>query len=202
MARKIDPEKRSAILQAARKLFKEQGFDNTTIAEIAKEAGIANGTVYLYFKSKIEIARALADFFFAERMKVVGPYLDNPDIKKAVAGSIHAALIFSSKNPDLVQLIDVQRCYGDHTNRPKSDIESDRTLKLWIKQQQARGYLTQYHPATLAELVAGLLQWVSKICFIWSYTGPERYEKAMVDLITDAILHGRKASPGARKNPY
>src|SRR5882672_10260277 len=52
--------KREAILQAARTLFAKKGYDETTIADIAKEAGIAVGTVYLYFRNKREVYTGVA----------------------------------------------------------------------------------------------------------------------------------------------
>src|SRR5262245_34454621 len=48
-------DKRQAILQAARELFASRGYDDTTIAEIAHVAGVAVGTVYLYFANKHDI---------------------------------------------------------------------------------------------------------------------------------------------------
>ncbi|WP_102794328.1 TetR/AcrR family transcriptional regulator [Bowmanella denitrificans] len=52
-------DKRTLILQTADKLFVEQGIKNTTIAQIAELAGIAKGSVYSYFKSKLDIVKAL-----------------------------------------------------------------------------------------------------------------------------------------------
>jgi len=52
-------EKHEAILAAAQRLFGYYGYRRTAIDDIAQEAGIAKGTVYLYFKSKEEIFRAL-----------------------------------------------------------------------------------------------------------------------------------------------
>lgn len=54
------PSKREAILEAARALFGEKGYEDTTIADIAKKAGIAVGTVYLYFRNKHEVYTAVA----------------------------------------------------------------------------------------------------------------------------------------------
>jgi len=48
------------ILEAAVKVFARQGFYQSTIAQIAKEAGVADGTIYLYFKNKDDI---LVQFF-------------------------------------------------------------------------------------------------------------------------------------------
>jgi TetR/AcrR family transcriptional regulator, regulator of autoinduction and epiphytic fitness len=53
-------EKHKAILAAALTLFGHYGYRRTSIDDIAQEAGIAKGTVYLYFKSKEEIFRALS----------------------------------------------------------------------------------------------------------------------------------------------
>ena len=46
---------REKIVEAARNLFAEKGFDRTTTAEIAREAGISEGTIYRHFKSKKEL---------------------------------------------------------------------------------------------------------------------------------------------------
>ncbi len=52
--------KREAILAAARTLFSQKGYEETTIADIAKVAGIAVGTVYLYFHNKHEVYTAVS----------------------------------------------------------------------------------------------------------------------------------------------
>src|SRR5215472_8007197 len=48
-------DKRQLILRAARELFASNGYDETTVAEIARAAGVAVGTVYLYFANKHDI---------------------------------------------------------------------------------------------------------------------------------------------------
>lgn len=48
-------QRRSAILRAARAVFARQGFANTVVDDIAAQAGIAKGTLYLYFPSKEQI---------------------------------------------------------------------------------------------------------------------------------------------------
>jgi len=47
--------RKSELLSAARTVFSRDGFHDATIDDIAREAGVAKGTVYLYFKSKQEI---------------------------------------------------------------------------------------------------------------------------------------------------
>src|SRR6516225_4394850 len=53
---KADPlPKRDAILRAAIDVFAERGYFNAQVADVARAAGVAAGTVYLYFKSKDDI---------------------------------------------------------------------------------------------------------------------------------------------------
>lgn len=54
-------DKRKAILRSAIKVFAQKGYFNSKVADIAKDAGIADGTVYLYFKSKDEILHSVFD---------------------------------------------------------------------------------------------------------------------------------------------
>ena len=61
---KIDAKEKNdkyhRILEAAVKVFARQGFHQSTVSKIAKEAGVADGTIYLYFKNKDDI---LVQFF-------------------------------------------------------------------------------------------------------------------------------------------
>ena len=53
--------RRQQILDAALRCFSRDGFHNTTTADIVREAGLSQGTLYLYFASKEDIVVALAD---------------------------------------------------------------------------------------------------------------------------------------------
>jgi AcrR family transcriptional regulator len=56
VGRKADTEqRRCSILQAARAVFARQGYADTVVEDIATQAGIAKGTLYLYFPSKEKI---------------------------------------------------------------------------------------------------------------------------------------------------
>ena len=54
-------DKREAILRAATQVFARNGYFNSKVADIARVAGVADGTVYLYFKSKEEILHSIFD---------------------------------------------------------------------------------------------------------------------------------------------
>src|ERR1700690_1679391 len=52
-------DKRERILDAAVRVFAKKGFHATRVSEVAKAAGVADGTIYLYFKSKDELLVSL-----------------------------------------------------------------------------------------------------------------------------------------------
>ena len=54
-------DKREAIMRAAISVFAHNGYFNSKVADIAREAGVADGTVYLYFKSKEDILHSIFD---------------------------------------------------------------------------------------------------------------------------------------------
>src|SRR2546427_13112945 len=70
MARKLQRNraagKREALLRAATRVFARNGYFNSKVADIAGAAGVADGTVYLYFKSKEEILHSIFDQNMAE----------------------------------------------------------------------------------------------------------------------------------------
>lgn len=59
MARKPEGDKRRQILDAAVVVFAKSGYFNSRISDIAKTAGVADGTIYLYFKNKEDIVVSL-----------------------------------------------------------------------------------------------------------------------------------------------
>jgi len=64
------------ILEAAIKVFAKQGFHQATISQIAREAGVADGTIYLYFKNKEDI---MVNFFGYKTKQVFGRFREEVD---------------------------------------------------------------------------------------------------------------------------
>lgn len=111
-SKRIDgTKKHSAILAAATKVFAEKGFFNSKVADVASAAGIADGTVYLYFKSKDEILRSIfdraMDAFVTEGRQELSA-LDDPVAKLRRIGELHLARLGSDRNMAIVFQVELR----------------------------------------------------------------------------------------------
>src|SRR6202140_497945 len=84
--------KRESILRAATRVFARNGYFNSKVADIAREADVADGTVYLYFKSKEEIMHSIFDQNMAEAIaagRVLIEKLRDPGEKLRRISTLH-----------------------------------------------------------------------------------------------------------------
>lgn len=65
------PSKRELILDAATQVFAQKGYSTARVSDVAQEAGVADGTIYLYFKSKEEILLSIFESKMAQLLSGV-----------------------------------------------------------------------------------------------------------------------------------
>jgi AcrR family transcriptional regulator len=105
---KADARKK-AILDCAKKLFSRQGYYQTHISHITKEAKIARGTVYQYFDNKDDIFITLLDNFYEKWRNIVSLEQANLNLEKISAKiyfqhRIRQTLLFLSEDADLCNI--------------------------------------------------------------------------------------------------
>jgi AcrR family transcriptional regulator len=84
---------RTRILEAALALFKEQGYEETTMREVAERADVALGNAYYYFSGKESLLEAYYGTIHREHMARAMPLLEKQrDLKKRLLGVIEAQL--------------------------------------------------------------------------------------------------------------
>lgn len=62
-------DREQAIVSSAREVFLEHGYDGARMVEIARRAGIAEGTIYIYYKTKADLMRAIVAEFWIDMTK-------------------------------------------------------------------------------------------------------------------------------------
>ena len=104
MARPSDPQRRDEIVQAARGVLLAEGYAGARMAQIALRAGVAPGTLYLYFPSKEAIVAALVEQYYDRLTAVVIPVIEQPDVAAAIAQTIETVFRFMAAERDLLKL--------------------------------------------------------------------------------------------------
>lgn len=108
------PGKRERILDAAVRVFAAEGFYNAKVSQIANAAGVADGTIYLYFKSKDELLISLfedrMDRVLATLREALGPTPDGqtPGAVERLRRVIELHLGLIEKNPEMGEVITVE----------------------------------------------------------------------------------------------
>lgn len=75
----VSEERKNQILEAAISVFARQGFHEARMDDIAEEAGLSKGALYLYYKSKDAVIGALFTFIFSQLMRRVNAFVGADD---------------------------------------------------------------------------------------------------------------------------
>jgi len=126
-----DPDKPQQIIDAAVRVFARNGFYNSRVSDIAREAGIASGTIYLYFKTKDEILVTLfrekmAAFVAALRTEIAGERDPEAKIRRLVR--LHFEVLEAS--PDMAEVVQVELRQGQKFFRGASAHEISAYFEL------------------------------------------------------------------------
>src|SRR5213083_2698351 len=108
-----DPDKPQQIIGAAVRIFARKGYYNSRVSDIAREAGMAAGTIYLYFKTKDDILVTL----FREKMAhFVGALhksiADEPGAVAKLRRLVRMHFEMLEDNPDLAEVVQVELRQG------------------------------------------------------------------------------------------
>ena len=119
-----DPDKPQQIIEAAVRVFARKGYYNSRVSDIAREAGIAAGTIYLYFKTKDDILVTLfrdkmADFVGVLRKAIAGEADAASKIRRLVW--LHFRIL--EESPDLAEVVQVELRQGQKFFRGASSQE-------------------------------------------------------------------------------
>jgi TetR/AcrR family transcriptional regulator, fatty acid metabolism regulator protein len=126
-----DPDKPQQIIEAAIRVFARNGYYNSRVSDIAREAGIASGTIYLYFKTKEEILVTLfrermAAFVAQLRREIAGEPDPVAKIRRLVG--VHFSVL--EQSPALAEVVQVELRQGHKFFRGASAHEVSAYFEL------------------------------------------------------------------------
>lgn len=134
------PPGRKKVLIASLKLFAKQGFYQTTTAQIAKKAGVSEGTIYNYFKTKNDLLTQLLSPLFTEIKTKFMRKLDQfQELDALVDFIITDRLAFIKTNFDFFKLIFQEILTGNELNNAIKDAATTHSsLQTNIQDLQKR----------------------------------------------------------------
>ena len=183
------------ILDAAVEVIAEKGFANSRVSEIAARAGVADGTIYLYFKSKDQILMtALDDAFgrFLENARAEVAHMT--DVREKLRTVIRLHLETMTSNRALAVVLQTELRQSAKFLAEFSQRQLHSYLKLLqdiIKAAQAQGVFRSTVSDRLA--VSCLFGAVDDVVTAWVLSDREYDLLPMADGIYDLFLHGMRA---------
>ena len=181
--------RRDAILSAARKVFARKGFEGATIADIAREAGVAAGTVYLYYASKLDLFAALNAELYAVIHEAIASAKAPPDLAGGTRARVQAVFRACGRHRDLLRLIFLNPDPRTAVARrmKHADEERLRPLAELFSGGMTAGAVRQEDPMLLARLVTGVVTITLYQCFV---QGDGRQQETYERLVSDMIVGG------------
>ena len=202
MVQRKKPEVREAILAAAFRLFARRGYAATMVADIAREAGVSPGNVYIYFRSKLEILYAIYDPWLRARIEALGRELAALPSPRARLRRLLVALwreIPAEENGFLNNIMQAISSAG-----PAEGYRS--TLVRWLEKRltgMIEGALPPSRRARIADVrLAHVLVMAFDGCAIdYHLHRRVRVDDRTIDFITDMLLGGRAGNRVAAHAP-
>jgi TetR/AcrR family transcriptional regulator, fatty acid metabolism regulator protein len=138
-----ESDKHRQIVDAAVRVFARNGYYNSRVSDIAREAGVASGTIYLYFKTKDEILVTL----FREKMAAWVAHVreqvkDEPDAVAKIRRLVVLHFSVIEKDPSLAEVVQVELRQGHKFFRGASAHEISAYFELigsMLEEGQASG---------------------------------------------------------------
>lgn len=194
--KKVASDKYQRIVHAAIKVFSQKGFFHAKVADVAKAADVADGTIYLYFKNKddllISIFEHSMDYFIQQATAELEGVVDPEErLKKFVM--LHLQLV--KKNPNLAQVLQVELRSSSkfmQEYQPQKFFDYLDLLRGIIVAGQEKGV---FNRAINADFVKrAIFGAVDELALEWVLTKKKRYEvEDAANHLLDLLLKGIRA---------
>jgi len=193
-------ETRRRLVEAGTKLFARRGFTRTRATDISREAGVAVGTLYLYFADKEELLREILFQGFEEVHAAVRRVAETKYATVAESVRAHAETLvgYAAEHPELFQILFSTEVA---TTSASADLLEFLTVHQddRLREGMAEGYFrADLHPAVASHAVIGM---VTHVLRWWTKDPSQAPRELVVDTLTKLRLFGLHTESGAGGGP-
>ena len=189
---KQNSDKYQRIMEAAVKVFAEQGFFQSTVAQVAKEAGVADGTIYLYFKNKDDI---LVQFYQYKTKQVFDRFRQAVDQEDTALGKLRNLIRMHleefQKDPNMAIVYQVethqQRRLAQDPIKEMSKMYRDIISEVVELGQEEGTIRRSLYMGLVKRLINGA---VDEVINAWIHTGGNYDLASMADPLVDLFING------------
>ena len=192
--------KRRRILEAAAEVFAKDGYAGAKVAEIARTAGVADGTIYLYFESKESLLLTLFEELtgeFIEEAREEIEKVDDPREQLSRLASIHLGKLHAHRDLAVVFQVELRQSMRHLTHITKSRLKIYlRLIKTILEEGQRRGMVRHdLDPIVGAHIVFGSLD---ALITSWVLSGQPTNLDRYGDTVADLLMEGMASPENAR----
>ena len=189
-----EEDTRTKILQAALQLFARRGYDGTTTKDLAKSAGVAEGTLFRYFANKKAILIEVATAGWVDILTDLLTELSEMGSYKAVSQVMRRRIINLRQNSDLLRVCFIEAQYHPEL---KESIQTEVINKMtdvaeaFFETAMSKGIYRQMNPKIVAKVFLGIfaIAGFSDETIIDPNASPQAMQE-MAEGISDIFLRG------------
>ncbi len=184
--------KRELILRAATRVFARNGYFNSKVADIARAADVADGTVYLYFKSKEEILHSIFDQNMANAIasaRELIAKLDDPRDKLRRITKLHLERLGADRDLAVVFQIELRGStkFMEEFSAAGFAEYLDLLRTTFEEGQRTGAFRKQLNSKLMAKILFGALD---EMATNWIISKRNYKLEPMADVVMDVFLNG------------
>jgi TetR/AcrR family fatty acid metabolism transcriptional regulator len=196
-SRSISNDKYHRILEAAVKVFARQGFHQSTVSQIAREAGVADGTIYLYFKNKEDI---LVQFFSYKTRQVFDRFREAVDLADNSVDKLRRLIRRHLEEFQQDRDMAVVYCTETHQNRRLAEAQIREMSKMYLDLVAEIVERGQQEGRIRKDLYVGLVKRfilgaVDEVIHTWLHAEGKYDLPSMAEPLVDLFIRGIGCSP-------
>lgn len=185
--------KKTAIIHSAIEVFREQGIEKTKISDIVKRAGIAQGTFYLYFPSKLALMPAIAEVMVMKTMDIVKRTVDDrASYPKQFEQMVDAIYEVNKEYYEILAVIYSGLASTEHIREWETVYAP---FYLWISEKleaaKKEGAIRQsIKPERTAKIIIGLIESTAEQVFLYAHhdeSEADRQKEEVLDFMKHAL---------------